>query len=105
MGLSRGGWIVLILAAVAACLAVWRLEGARAGLERQALDVGGTPATVWRMPDAGPAPVVVIAHGFAGSRQIMEDFAIALARAGHVAVTYDLKGHGRNPRRCRAMSR
>jgi dienelactone hydrolase len=97
MGLSRGGWIVLILAAVAACLAVWRLEGARAGLERQALDVGGTPATVWRMPDAGPAPVVVIAHGFAGSRQIMEDFAIALARAGHVAVTYDLKGHGRNP--------
>jgi len=93
-------WVLAGVAAVALALSLWQLEGARRGLERFALDVpGGTPATVWREAGSGtgPAPVVVILHGFAGSRQLMEGFAIALARAGYLAVTYDLAGHGRNP--------
>ena len=49
------------------------------------------------MPGTAPAPVAVIAHGFAGSRQLMEGFALTLARAGYIAVSYDLEGHGRNP--------
>jgi len=95
MGLAR--WLVLIAALLLTSVAVWRLESGRAGLETTPLDVAGTPATVWRLPDTGPAPVVIIAHGFAGSRQLMEGFAQTLARAGYVAVTYDLLGHGRNP--------
>ncbi|MFN3969795.1 MAG: alpha/beta hydrolase [Gemmobacter sp.] len=95
--MSRLRWLVLSLAVAVIALSIFRLEGARGGLERAALDVGGTPATVWRMPGAGPAPAVVIAHGFAGSRQLMEGFAVTLARAGYVAVAYDLAGHGRNP--------
>lgn len=59
--------------------------------------VGDTPATVYRTAGAGPAPAVVIAHGFAGSRQLMQPFAITLARNGYVAVTFDFRGHGRNP--------
>lgn len=74
------------------------LESDRRGLQIAPLPVvGGTPATVYRQPGAAPAPVVVILHGFAGSRQLMESFALTLARAGYVAVSYDLQGHGRNP--------
>ena len=43
------------------------------------------------------APVVVIAHGFAGSQQLMQPFAVTLARNGYLAVTFDFPGHGRNP--------
>lgn len=90
-------WIVLALALAGMLLSVWKLEAARAGLEITPLVAGTTPATVYRLPGAGPAPVVVIAHGFAGSRQLMEGFALTLARAGYIAVAYDLAGHGRNP--------
>ncbi|WP_300971742.1 alpha/beta fold hydrolase [Thiocapsa sp.] len=41
-------------------------------------------------------PVVVIAHGFAGSRQMMQAYAVTLARNGYLAVTFDFPGHGRN---------
>ena len=55
--------------------------------------------TVFR-PDteAGRAarPVVVISHGFAGSQQLMQPFAITLAKNGYLAVTFDYFGHGRN---------
>lgn len=96
-GPDRRAIAVLVVALAAIALALWQLLGMRDGLERRALDAAGTPATVWRMPGADPAPVVVIAHGFAGSRQLMEGFALTLARAGYIAVAYDLAGHGRNP--------
>lgn len=89
-------WLVLLVALGLAGLALARLEGLRGGVVTAPLTVGATPATVYRSGDA-PAPVVVIAHGFAGSRQLMEGFALTLARAGYVVVSYDLAGHGRNP--------
>jgi pimeloyl-ACP methyl ester carboxylesterase len=58
--------------------------------------VGRTPVTVY-LP-AGPerGPAVVVAHGFAGSQQIMEAFALALARGGYRVVSFDFPGHGRS---------
>ena len=88
---------VLVLALIGAALSVWRLEAGRAGLVITPLSVGTTPATVYRLPGDAPAPVVVIAHGFAGSRPLMDSIALTLARAGYIAVSYDLMGHGRNP--------
>ncbi len=76
-------------------VSLWQLESARSGLAITPLDVEGTPATVYRQPDAS-GPAVIIAHGFAGSRQLMEAFALTLARAGYVAVSFDFQGHGRN---------
>jgi hypothetical protein len=49
------------------------------------------------MPGAEPAPLVVIAHGFSGSRQFMEAFSQTLARSGYAALAFDFMGHGRNP--------
>jgi hypothetical protein len=90
-------WGCLVLSILAIALAVIRLEGVRAGLEIRHDTVGTTPVTVYRNADPAPAPAVVIAHGFAGSRQLMEAFALTLARAGYVAVSFDFEGHGRNP--------
>lgn len=88
--------LVAIIAAALAGTAVWHLEEARRGLSITALDTGGAPATVYRLPES-QGPIVVIAHGFAGSRQLMEAFALTLARAGYTAVSFDFQGHGRNP--------
>ncbi|MBK5926057.1 alpha/beta fold hydrolase [Rhodobaculum claviforme] len=92
-------WIVAALAVAAIALSVWRLEADRAGLDIAALEVeGGTPATLYLAPGTEPVPVVVIAHGFAGSRQLMEPFALTLAQAGYLVASFDFEGHGRNPR-------
>jgi pimeloyl-ACP methyl ester carboxylesterase len=52
---------------------------------------------MFRPQSAAPAPTIVIAHGFAGSQQLMQPFAETLARNGYIAVTFDFLGHGRNP--------
>jgi len=75
---------------------VLRLEGFRAGLEIRRTAVGDTPASVYRQPGSR-GPAVVVAHGFAGSRQLMEAWALTLARAGYQAVSFDFLGHGRHP--------
>lgn len=90
--------LVAAVALAALALSVWQLEAGRGGVVARPLAVaGGVPATVWALPQAGPAPVVVIAHGFAGSQPMMVPYALALAQAGYLAVTFDLAGHGRNP--------
>ncbi len=91
-----GIWAFAAAAVLALGLGIALLERARAGVEISHEVVGRTPVTVTRAPDA-EGPVVVIAHGFAGSRQMMSAWALSAARAGYITVTYDLEGHGRNP--------
>jgi esterase/lipase len=89
---------LLAVAALAAmAVALWQLFGAERGVLRETVRVGETPVTVYRAAETESAPAVLIAHGFAGSRQMMASFALTLARNGYVAVTYDFKGHGRHP--------
>ena len=88
---------LLALAALGLALAsLWQLERARAGVVIEEVAAGTTPATLYR-PRVPGAPVVVVAHGFSGSRQMMEAFSLTLARSGIAALAYDLRGHGRNP--------
>ena len=88
---------VTLGALVAIAAALWHLRAATDGLVVEAVSIGGTPATVFRAEAGPPGPVVVVAHGFAGSQQLMLPFATTLAHAGYVAVTFDFPGHGRNP--------
>lgn len=90
-------WIVLSVSLVLIGLGLSRLEGARGGLTIIHATVGTTPVSVYRLPGAETAPAVVIAHGFAGSRQLMEGYALSLAHSGYIAVSFDFLGHGRNP--------
>ena len=89
--------VLAIVALVAIAAGLWKLQAAVDGLAVQHVDIGATPATIFRLKDAGPAPVVVIAHGFAGSQELMQPFAVTLARNGYVAMTFDFLGHGKNP--------
>jgi pimeloyl-ACP methyl ester carboxylesterase len=90
----------LLLGALAAValLCLWQLRQDEAGITRTSFRVGGTPVTVYRSDSAGPAPVVLVGHGFSGSRRLMEPLALALAGRGYTAVTWDFLGHGRHPR-------
>ena len=92
------------LAVLIACVALMaigasllKLHDASAGLNIEATEIGSIPAHIYRSEKRSSAPVVVIAHGFAGSQQLMQSFAMAIARNGYIAVTFDFAGHGRNP--------
>ncbi|MEO1599759.1 MAG: alpha/beta fold hydrolase [Pseudomonadota bacterium] len=88
---------VAVLALGAILVSVWQIEQGRAGLSPEIVTIGTTPATVYA-PSGGPSgPAVVVAHGFSGSHQLMEPFAVTLAQAGYTAVAFDFLGHGRNP--------
>ncbi len=93
--------ILSLLIGACACLAiglsVFQLHQAVDGLVTRDVEIGTIPARIFEAQVHTAAPVVVIAHGFAGSQQLMQSFAIALARNGYVAVTFDFAGHGRNP--------
>ncbi|MEM9529467.1 MAG: alpha/beta fold hydrolase [Pseudomonadota bacterium] len=81
------------------CTGLFLLWRANAGVDVERLQLGPTPISVFRAAgaEAGEArPVVVIAHGFAGSQQLMQPFAITLAKNGFLSVTFDYLGHGRN---------
>jgi len=96
-------WGVGVLALVAIIVGTVQLERSAVGLTVNEQRVGATPVTVFRpAPSAAPAaptaapPVVLIAHGFAGSQQLMQPVALTLARNGYIAITFDFPGHGRN---------
>lgn len=93
--MSRSRILAAIAALVLAAVALWHLERPRWPLDITRFEVGDTPATLYARPDAD-GPVIVLAHGFAGSQQMMQGFALTLARAGYRAVTFDFFGHGRN---------
>ncbi len=89
-------WRVGVFALLAIAVALWRLESATDGLAVTEVDVDGTPATIFRPAAAAAGPAVVIAHGFAGSRQLMAPFATTLAQNGYTAIAFDFLGHGDN---------
>ncbi|PYF02755.1 serine aminopeptidase S33 family [Rhodopseudomonas faecalis] len=90
-------WLVAVLALAAIVLSLVQLQRQEQGLRITDHTVGETPVRVFRPAHGDKAPVVVIAHGFAGSQQLMQPFALTLAKNGYVAVTFDFTGHGRNP--------
>jgi len=89
-------WIAALIAVALALTGLWQLESDRAGLVIEHRTLESTPYTIYRKPQVASAPVVVIAHGFAGSRQLMEAYALTMAQAGYIAVSFDFFGHGRN---------
>jgi hypothetical protein len=86
-----------LVAAAAIGLALTMLVRAQAGLVIERTVVGSAPAMIYRLEGGRPAPVVVVAHGFAGSQPLMAAFATTFARNGFVAITFDFPGHGRHP--------
>ena len=94
------GWEWALAAAALAAIAISLLQllGDERWVEREGIAIGDTPATIY-WPAEGPAdgPVVLVSHGFAGARPLMDPFALTLAANGYTAVSFDYLGHGRNP--------
>jgi len=90
--------LIAIAAVAAVAIGFYKLRSAETGLLITPMLVDGTPVTVFE-PEAhsGKLPVIVVAHGFAGSQQLMRPIAVTLARNNYIAVTFDFPGHGRNP--------
>lgn len=72
------------------------LESARHDVVIAKFSVGATPVTKYARVDA-TGPQVVVAHGFAGSQQMMQGYALPLARAGYQVYVFEFHGHGRHP--------
>lgn len=95
--MTRWGKLVIgVLALGVIALSVFMLERARAGLVITDLAVGATPATLYLHPGSD-GPLVVVAHGFAGSRLLMQAYSLTLAQSGYAVLAFDFEGHGRNP--------
>jgi pimeloyl-ACP methyl ester carboxylesterase len=90
--------VLVVFAVCAIATALWQLHWAQSDVAISAVTIDSTPAMVYRPLSSALGPVVVIAHGFAGSQQLMQSFALCFARNGYIAVTFDFPGHGRNPK-------
>jgi pimeloyl-ACP methyl ester carboxylesterase len=99
-GLPDAGKRHFIFVAVASfsliVASLWHLSALKDGVGVETLRVGLIPVSVFRSKYVGLSPTVVIAHGFAGSQQLMQPMALSLARNGYIAVTFDFAGHGLN---------
>lgn len=77
--------------------ALFLLELDRARVETAIIATPAGDVHLYSGPAGQEAPLVVIAHGFAGSVQMMQTIARDLARAGFTAASFDFIGHGRHP--------
>lgn len=91
-----GSLVVGVLSLGVIALSAFMLERGRAGLVITDLAVGTTPATLY-LQAGSEGPLVVVAHGFAGSRQLMQAYSLTLAQSGYSVLAFDFEGHGRNP--------
>src|SRR5690606_37669318 len=84
-----------VLAVALILLSWWQVLASREGLvTRNLTGANGTPIVYLAQEGAEGMPGVVVAHGFAGSKQLMLGFANALARAGYALILFDFDGHG-----------
>ena len=95
-GASIRSIFVGLVASLAIVAAVAKLSSATSTLDIENSALGAIPITTIKSAGPTAAPIVVVAHGFAGSQQLMLPFAVTLARNGYTAITFDFPGHGRN---------
>lgn len=89
------GWMVGVAAIALIALAWQQILAAGRGLViRDLTGDGGTPLRYIAPEGATDIPGVIVAHGFAGSMQLMYGFGYDFARAGYGVVLLDFDGHG-----------
>jgi pimeloyl-ACP methyl ester carboxylesterase len=94
MGAAR--WVMAVLGILLIALAWWQILGLMRGLTVRTSTEGGVPMRFLVPEGSLDVPGVVVAHGFAGSQQLMLGYGYMLARAGYGVVLFDFAGHGSN---------
>jgi dienelactone hydrolase len=91
---KRLGLLVLAILMIASS---WLgIAVARSGLEVRSLQKENVPLLYLAPQEAKAAPGVLVAHGFAGSKQLMLGYGHVLAHAGYAVMLWDFDGHGAN---------
>ena len=92
--------LILIIALILIAVSWWQVAAAPRGLTVRQLSRDGVPMLYLAPAGAHAAhsvPGVLVAHGFAGSRQLMLGYGYTLAHAGYAVLLWDFAGHGANP--------
>ena len=89
--------LILIIALTLIAVSWWQVAAAQRGLVVRQLSRDGVPMLYMAPAGAHEAPGVLVAHGFAGSRQLMLGYGYTLAQAGYAVLLWDFAGHGANP--------
>lgn len=95
--MTRQRLFLLITALLLIVLSWWSVSAARAGLIVRSLERQGVPMVYVVPQRAQKIPGVLVAHGFAGSKQLMLGYAHVLAHSGYAVMLWDFSGHGANP--------
>lgn len=88
---------LLLLAIVLIVLSWFGIAVSRSGLTVRSLQQDGVPLLYLVPQGAKAVPGVLVAHGFAGSKQLMLGYGHVLAHAGYGVMLWDFDGHGANP--------
>ncbi|MBC7972943.1 MAG: alpha/beta fold hydrolase [Verrucomicrobia bacterium] len=89
--------LALLLFAILLVVSSWLgIAFARSGLEVRSLQKDSVPLLFLAPQGAKAVPGVLVAHGFAGSKQLMLGYGHVLAHAGYAIMLWDFDGHGAN---------
>ncbi|WP_347276010.1 alpha/beta fold hydrolase [Leptolyngbya sp. FACHB-321] len=87
----------LLIFAILLVVSSWLgIATARSGLAVRSFQKEGIPLLYLTPQGAKAVPGVLVAHGFAGSKQLMLGYAHVLAHAGYAVMLWDFDGHGAN---------
>ncbi|GAB1538654.1 hypothetical protein NUACC21_13170 [Scytonema sp. NUACC21] len=94
--MTRKRLLLMVAALLLIALSWWGVAAARAGLVVRSLEREGVPMLYVTPRNAEKIPGVLIAHGYAGSKQLMLGYAHVFAQAGYAVMLWDFNSHGAN---------
>lgn len=93
---NKQGLVLLVIALLLIALSWWGVITARTGLIVRSIERNDIPILYLAPKNTQKVPGVLVAHGFAGSKQLMLGYAHVLAHAGYAVMLWDFGGHGAN---------
>ncbi len=97
LSLSRQRGLLLLTALLLILLAWVQVRAGERGLVVRTFTVDDMPLRFMVAEEATAVPGILVAHGFAGSQQLMFGYGTVLAQAGYGVMLWDFDGHGANP--------
>jgi alpha-beta hydrolase superfamily lysophospholipase len=94
--MTRQRYFLLLMALLLIVLSWWGVAAAQAGLVVRSLNQDGVPLLYIAPQRPKAVPGVLVAHGFAGSKQLMLGYAQVLAHGGYAVMLWDFAGHAAN---------
>lgn len=95
--MNRQRFLLLVSAFILITISWLGVFKARSGLVTRSLAPQDIPMIFMAPQGGNKVPGVLIAHGFAGSKQLMLGYGHTFAQAGYATLLWDFSGHGGNP--------